>query len=352
MAINYAEWRSGLVVDVSRYQRRIRAGILRVNGVRMVIGKLGQGTSLDSRFEQHYNECKQDGMPISAYFWPDPISPARPQAEFLLRQVDRFPAILAIADDFEQWWAAWGPWTEAVAKRLAWAAVKALDPARISDHYQEFAEFIQARTSTPQIAYTSYNFVKAHAPGMADWLARWPLWNAAYIWGGSRVQLTWDELKENWMPRPGATPLVPPGAGRIVGWQYTGDKLMLPGMYADEAGTELSPADVSIFDPAWLDLITSGKEPEKPQPEPQPGPEPMPSKALLRGTVVGTPFINVRSGPGTKYADIGDLPAGTQVNILALDGQDVWAEIEPGKWACVRTGLKELIKVRPEQDQE
>lgn len=42
MTINYAQWRAGLTVDVSRYQRRIRADVLRAVGVCMVIGKIGQ----------------------------------------------------------------------------------------------------------------------------------------------------------------------------------------------------------------------------------------------------------------------------------------------------------------------
>ena len=344
MAINYATWNTGLVVDVSRYQRQIRADTLRAAGVRMVIGKLGQAFAMDTKFQPHRAECNQMDMPLSAYYWPDPIQNARPQAEWLLRQVDANPDVLAVCGDYEQWWAAWGPWLEAIQRKIAWAAVKALDPNRISDVYEEFSEIFAARCEKPLIAYTSKGFVISHAPGMAKWLNRYPLWNAAYIWGGGRVVVSWDELKRDWIPKAGATPLVPPGAGRIVGWQYTGDKLMLPGMYADDAGLERSPADVSIFDPAWLDLLITGKP--APIPEPSPAPAPLP----LRATVIGSPYINIRSGPGIGYADIGDLAAGETINVAAVAGNDVWIEIAPGKWACARTGGRELIRLERVQE--
>lgn len=338
MNINFANWLESLVVDVSRYQRRIRADILRAARVRMVIGKIGQAFSMDSKFLQHRAECAQMGMPLSAYYWPDPIQAPRPQAEWLLRQVDACPDVLAVFGDYEQWWAVWGTWLEAIQKKLAWSAVKALDPNRVSDVYEEFSDFFIARSEKPLIAYTSKGFVTSHAPAMANWLTRFPLWNAAYLWGGSRVAVTWDEMRANWLPKPNAAPLVPPGAGRMVGWQFTGDKLMLPGMYADDAGLELSPADVSIFDPAWLDLITG-------KPTPIPEPEPLPVPLPLRATVISKPFINVRSGPGTGYADIGDLPTGEAINVRTIGGSDVWIEIAPGKWACARTGGRDLMRI-------
>lgn len=338
MSINYFAWRSGLAVDVSRYQRRIHADVLRAANVRLVIGKLGQDTGTDARFEQHRTECMIWDMPLAAYHWPDPIQKARPQAEFVLRGLDKYKNIRAIVGDYEQWWEAWGTWQQAVAKKISWSLVKSLSPARISDVYEEYADFIAARTDTPLLSYTSKGFVTSHAPEMKNWLSRYPLWVAGYIYGGDRVTVEWNELKQRWLPKENWSPLLPPGAGRIVGWQFTGDKLMLPGMYSDDAGIERSPADVNIFDPAWLDLITG-------KPTPIPEPEPLPVPLPLRATVISKPFINVRSGPGTGYADIGDLPTGEAINVTAVGGSDVWIEIAPGKWACARTGGRDLMRI-------
>lgn len=345
MSTIYSTWRAGLVVDVSRYQRRIRADILRAAGVRLVIAKIGQGTAMDEKFEQHKSECDLMSMPLAAYHWPDPIQSARPQAEAVLRWIDKYKNIRAICGDYEQWWSVWGTWYQAVAKKIAWAAVETLSPARISDVYEEYSEFIAARTATPLVSYTSKGFVTSHAPGMADWLARHPLWVAGYIYGGDKVTVSWDELEQKWLPKETWSPLLPPGAGRVVGWQFTGDKLMLPGMYSDEAGIERSPADVSLFDPAWLDLII-GQTAPVPEPESQPEPEPLTAGLPLQATVTGSPYINIRSGPGIGYPDIGDLPAGEVRNVLAVGGSDVWIEIESGKWACARTGARELMTIK------
>ncbi len=38
-------------------------------------------------------------------------------------------------------------------------------------------------------------------------------------------------------------------------------------------------------------------------------------------------YLNVRSGPGTNYADIGDLPSGTLVSVLGYDPSGRWAII-------------------------
>ncbi len=38
-------------------------------------------------------------------------------------------------------------------------------------------------------------------------------------------------------------------------------------------------------------------------------------------------FLNVRSGPGTHYADLGDLPSGTVINVLGYDPSGRWAII-------------------------
>lgn len=339
----FADWHSGLVVDVSRYQRCIRADILCAAGVRMVIGKIGQGTSMDAKFEPHKVECDLMKMPLAAYHWPDPIQAARPQAEAVLRWIDKYKPV-AVFGDYEQWWSVWGTWYQAVAKKIAWAAVAALSPARINDVYEEYVGIITARTATPLVSYTSRGFVTSHAPEMEKWLSRYPLWVAGYIFSGDKVTISWDDLKTKWLPKENWSPLLPPGAGRVVGWQFTGDKLMLPGMYSDEAGIERSPADVSLFDPAWLDLII-GKTAPVPEPEPQPEPEPLTTGLPLQATVTGSPYINIRSGPGTGYPDIGDLPAGEIRNVLAVGGLDVWIEIESGKWACARSNGRDLMKI-------
>lgn len=67
MSTVYSAWRSGLVVDVSRYQRRIRAELLHAAGVRLVIAGIGQVSSMDVTFKQHKAEHDLLGMSLAAY---------------------------------------------------------------------------------------------------------------------------------------------------------------------------------------------------------------------------------------------------------------------------------------------
>lgn len=60
---------------------------------------------------------------------------------------------------------------------------------------------------------------------------------------------------------------------------------------------------------------------------------------------VATPLLNVRSGPGLDYPDIGDVVEGQELDILNIAGEDAWIEIEPGKWVAVSHRGKRYVKI-------
>ena len=92
----------------------------------------------------------------------------------------------------------------------------------------------------------------------------------------------------------------------------------------DVSGSGSKSTDLNWFAGTYEDLLAyAGKEQ-------QPPPEPI---APWRLRVV-IPKLNVRSGPGRTYKDLGDLHAGDMIEVLALAGKDVWVEFEPGKWAA------------------
>lgn len=64
--------------------------------------------------------------------------------------------------------------------------------------------------------------------------------------------------------------------------------------------------------------------------DPEPEPEP------VAGCVfeVMVPTLNVRDGPGIQYRDVGNLYNGERVEAVDVSGQDVWVEIQPGRWAA------------------
>lgn len=90
---------------------------------------------------------------------------------------------------------------------------------------------------------------------------------------------------------------------------------------------------------AWLDAIAGEVTP------PTPPPPPTPVEPGLHFRVTA-PVLNIRSGPGTQYADIGDLYEGqilTAQNIAAIG--EAWVEFEPGKWAALKAGGKQYLEV-------
>ena len=57
------------------------------------------------------------------------------------------------------------------------------------------------------------------------------------------------------------------------------------------------------------------------------------------------PVLNIRSGPGVQYTDIGDLYEGqilTAQNIAAIG--EAWVEFQPGKWAAIKAGGKQYLE--------
>lgn len=70
-------------------------------------------------------------------------------------------------------------------------------------------------------------------------------------------------------------------------------------------------------------------------------PEPEPDKLLTMRVI--RPILNIRAGPGTGFADLGDLHEGDIVTVSDVAGSDAWACIEPGRWACIRQGSTQYL---------
>lgn len=61
--------------------------------------------------------------------------------------------------------------------------------------------------------------------------------------------------------------------------------------------------------------------------------------------------INIRSGPGKNFTDVGDLPAGSECDILAENADGSYGEIAPNRWVFVKSKfvkrLTEPVQVSP-----
>jgi hypothetical protein len=161
-----------------------------------------------------------------------------------------------MAVDFEQWWAVWGQWYQAVAHKVTWAMVRRIAPRIISRRGHAMAAWFDEHTDLPVVVYTSYGFVSSYAGEAASWLGRYPSWISHWKeQPATRVRLSWEQIRESWLPR--YEPLCPPGvlSPAVVGHQFSGDRILAPGVYTDPAGTVAGPTDLSVFDREWLARI-------------------------------------------------------------------------------------------------
>lgn len=72
-------------------------------------------------------------------------------------------------------------------------------------------------------------------------------------------------------------------------------------------------------------------------------PQPTPQPADLRFEVLRD--MNVRAGPSTDFADVGDLKTGQILNVINVAGGNSWIEFESGKWAALNyNGIAYLAK--------
>lgn len=220
-----------LGVDVSRWQRSVGWRTLQSAGVSFAALKASQGTVLrDPLLRAHFSGAKNAGLVTGVYHWLDPTQSAG-------RQIDHFTEVCSGLDfdfaalDVEQYWQSWQEWVE---HRI----VHCIPPERISGCVREAAETLRAAVKKPVVIYTRASFVRTYAEPMQDWLADWPLWLAHYPYPRGRVNLGWEKLMQDHLPKIDG-PSLPEGATEWHFWQFSGDRFVLPG--AD------TPLDLNFF---------------------------------------------------------------------------------------------------------
>ena len=297
-----------IVVDIAYYTQGVDPFRLHDASVQLVILKV------DNWFVPNGRLLANSGMPIAAYHWIDPTKDVDRQVADTLNAIrtSGLP-VLAIFADFEQWWSKWDEWYRAIRNELAWSLVSRFSSNRLSSHARQvLKKFSESEFKT--FGYTRASFVHEFAPQAANWIATYRWWLAHYI-NVAPQTLTWSELKTSILPMVDFLPTRPPGlpSEGVIGHQFTGDKLSLPGLYADEHRTRYAAADVNLFDDGFLTEIGA-------VPHLQPLPE-----VLHKAIVTASPRLNVRSGPSTSFPVLYKLAEGTPVEIVEL--RDGWARL-------------------------
>lgn len=225
-------------IDISRYQGFIDwpklAGV-----IDFAIIKCSEGhTWSDPLFASHVQGAYDAGIPAMAYHyfrhgyykeygydankWP---SPANDLQLLNLKNALKNKALCGLWLDVE----------DASNNEAKWDAHAAgvfmgriqdwilSEPARWGQKYQE-GKFILG-------VYTAEWFWNQCKDEMS-WMKGYPLWTARYPYAAGAVTTTWDAFKAGYLP-PANTSIPTMAANGWTVWQFSGDKFILPHVYAD-----------------------------------------------------------------------------------------------------------------------
>ncbi len=269
-------------IDVSRWQGEIDWRVVAAGGYRFAIIRSTVGDYYtDPRFYENWRGAQDAGLLVSAYHVVKPKTSAEAQITRLFdvlegRQPD-LPLVLDVELADEQ------------PAPVVTGAVKAC------------AQLIEQREGRKPIMYTGGWFWNPNILHSPEW-AQYDLWIAHYGVDQPTLPQDWAEWRF---------------------WQHS-EK-------GSVAGVTSRNTDLDWFNGSYEDLLAyaakeSGGEEEKEEKEAV-------ERALrLRVT---SPMLRVRSGPGVQYDHLEDLHAGDVIDILALDGAEVWVSFAPGKWAAL-----------------
>lgn len=217
-----------IILDVSTWNKKMDYALLKDSGVQGIIIKAGGSGGTDPMLRVHHANARAAGMAVGFYYWVDPLRDGRTQAHHLLDLADELgPDFLA--GDVEQWWADWELWRRFTLHKIPLEDVPRLSAQQINRVAKDFFTMIKPSQRTI-LFYSSTSFVAERSPLLKEWAFDYPLWIAQYPrTGGSlaAATLSWDELKEKFLPSGG--PRIPAGWPRPLFWQWSGDRFTLPG---------------------------------------------------------------------------------------------------------------------------
>lgn len=268
----------GLIIpDVSFYQddnntpngidfRRMKAA-----GAAGVIIRAGQNSWKDEDFITNWRAAREAGLARGSYWFFDSRAEPGNQASVWRGLIDGDGPELGLWADFEESYG--GTWKGERNWKTFLEAVKIVFPRVRLGIYTAEWWWQQQLVMDP------------------NYFAAYPLWVAEYTSNPTLVTLPYPWRKNN---------------KQAIFWQYTskGD--------GPHYGTESLNVDLSFFNGDLESYRTYfGLSGEVVEPPPTGGPMPTLYGTVISGTTVSP--LNIRSGPGTNYADIGNLYIGDKL---------------------------------------
>jgi lysozyme len=269
-------------------------------GIRFAFIKAAQGNWLDQDFVLNWASSKKAGLLRGAYHFLDWRYPLIEQARFFSGVLRTDPGELPPVLDFE-------------------SRVNVPDRATASQAAKSFVLIVEQELKRRPILYTSPGYWMEFGSVDPFW-RNYPLWIAHYTTADA--------------------PIVPAPWKEYAFWQYTshGD--------GPAYGVESLNVDLNWYNGTLAELQKQfGLDGQQPEQHDQPS-------ARHPRMQVTAKTLNVRSGPGLSYADVGDLQQGDEIDVLQISGRDAWVEFERGSWCCAALGGEQYLIPVVDQEQQ
>lgn len=290
------------IIDVSQYQGDINWREVADSGVVAAAIRCTVGNYYtDTKFIQNWDGAKDVGLKVSAYHV---ITPEYSAAS----QIDRFQSVL-------------------------------------EDRNPDWPLILDVELNRNQTNVTIVGVVKSCLDLVETWVNRKPVIYTAKWWWNQYMLVNgdypaWSKDYALWLAQYPYDPTPPPTLPEDIdptaipgGWAQT-DWLIWQWTARGVLGGISSRVDLDAFNGTKEEFLNwaSGAV----------TPPPVPSATRVRVLV---PVLNIRSGPGTQYQDLGDLHAGDILDVLDLGGSDVWVQFEPGRWSAFKVANSKFMEV-------
>ncbi len=264
-------------IDVSRWQREVAWAKVASSGYRFAVIRATIGNYYtDPRFYVNWDDARQAGLLVSAYHVVAPERPADSQMDRFFEVLDDRLSDMPLVLDVE--------------------LSRELSPEDITACTERCAKLVEDRDGRRPVIYTARWFWDRNVLDGPDW-KQYDLWVAHYGTDDPSLPCDWDEWRF---------------------WQYS-DRGTVPGI-----GTA---TDLNWFNGTYEELLVYV--------EGEPEVDEIPLEGLEARVVVES--LNLRSGPGMNYGQVAELEEGDRVTVVTFCGEDVWVQVEPGKWAPFRS---------------
>lgn len=258
-----------LIVDVSKWVPVADLALLKAAGVRGIIARIGEGINVneDPTWAYYVNEAAKVGIPCHGYYviHPELYDNYDQNIKVQLSRIVQFCQNKTFA----------GLWID--AEIFKDADGKLIAPVWISERTRgmldETARALGYRV--PVGLYTGGWYVDSYCPQMKTWMYKYPLWWAWYTVTAS-AEIEWSALKD-YYPAITPTNLPPDATGQKAAtmslWQWTGDRLKLPGMWSRTDRSVRAAADLNFFmgdENAWYEFsqfTPPAQPPDNPPPD-------------------------------------------------------------------------------------